>query len=281
MKKIFSLILVLLAFSLLFSGCGYRLVRGNGPSSETDSPERTEAPVETDNTEETAPLPDIAVNLTEEEQEYKSDEGQMLLSFSAQSAAISYPDNTAVEEAINASLAAAYDTFCSYRDEYVSAASEQLSEMGSEYWNEYMMVREVAAGRLDRRIASITYCDYYYLGGAHGSTVITAQNYDMTTGRLLTLSDLAADRQAFMDFTLKYLLWLTLKPGFSDLYPWATEDALKMIIAEGFWCLNETGLEFICNEYSIGPYAAGITSLIIPYKDLEGVILDKWLPEIN
>jgi hypothetical protein len=100
----------------------------------------------------------------------------------------------------------------------------------------------------------------------------------MTTGRLLTLSDLAADRQAFMDFTLKYLLWLTLKPGFSDLYPWATEDALTMIIAEGFWCLNETGLEFICNEYSIGPYAAGITSLIIPYKDLEGVILDKWLP---
>jgi hypothetical protein len=270
MKRTLSLALAILVFILAFSGCGYTLIK------------KSTLPAATDNAVETEPVSKISIDLTKNEQEYKDENDVTLLSYSAQSAVITIADNKAAADAINSSLKANFDAFGAEKEDYVSMAKEQLNQTeDAQYWNGYMMARDISTGRCDEAVTSFIYQDYFYLGGAHGSTVITAENYDMSTGSLLTLDELADDRQKLMDFAISYLMWLTLKPGFIDLYPWATEEAVKANIAEGFWYLSDSGLVFIFNEYSIGPYAAGITYLEIAYDDLRGILLDKWLPPVS
>ncbi len=42
--------------------------------------------------------------------------------------------------------------------------------------------------------------------------------------------------------------------------------------------MSPTGLILQYGEYEIGPYAVGLPRLVIPYKYLQGVIKDQYLP---
>jgi hypothetical protein len=205
-----------------------------------------------------------------------------MFSFTGAAACVSIIDNIAATNLINASLASEYDSFIAKLDDYVSLAANEYNAYvagKSSFWNSYYLARNIAVARSDTKVISIVYSDDFYLGGAHGGTTIFAANYDAETGKTLTLADLAEDKQALIDYIVPYLLWLTQKPGFADGLSWADEDTFKSIVQDGNWYLSENGLVIICNEYTIGPYVIGSFNLEIPYADLSGILLDKWIPD--
>jgi hypothetical protein len=274
MKRFFSFFILSLLLLSQLCGCKTNLftkLRDN----DSNQPAESEKPAET------AVADEIVTNFTNYKEDFKNDGGEVMLSFCAARANVSISGNSAAADVINSYLTSRYDLFYSETGGYVQSAEEMYKQIKPEEtsnWNSYMMARDMAAARSDSDVLSITYSDYYYLGGAHGSTLCFAENYDASTGKLLTLSDLADDGQKLIDFSVSYLVWLAAKPGFSDLFPWADEEALKTVVADSYWFFSDEGLVFICNEYTIGPYAAGMTDLTIPYEDLKGVVSDKWIP---
>ncbi len=270
MKRSLIPAILLLCYISLFTSCSFL---------KDLSAKDTAAPAETGKPEETI-ANDITVEFFNNKQDFTNDD-EIMLSYNSVSADVAVADNTSASDAICASLKSAYDSFYSQANDYAAEAAEwyNASKSGESFnWNSYIMARELTLGRSDARIISFIYDDFYYLGGAHGSTLVSAENYDVKTGEKLTLSDLSDDKQKLLDYALSYLLWLAEKPGFLDSFPWADGDSLKAIIEDGLWYLSPTGLVFICNEYSIGPYAAGMTFLEIPNNDLDNILLDKWLP---
>ena len=105
-----------------------------------------------------------------------------------------------------------------------------------------------------------------YLGGAHGSYVVKYYNFDMTSGKLLNISDvvpaakemlmlMAMEEQLCKDWDAEDLADLQEQTGITmlgDLY--LTNNFL----------LKKDSIEFLFNQYEIAPYAAGLISVTLP-----------------
>jgi hypothetical protein len=274
-NRIFAFLLLLIS-CILFNGCANEKGALEPENNVTPSCAFTES----EKPEETDSFDNITIDINASNEDYKDDDGELLLSFSGASASATIKDNIAATNLINASLTSEYGSFIAQVGDYVSLAANDYNAYStgkSSFWNSYYLARNIAVGRSDSKVISIVYSDDYYLGGAHGGTTIFAENYDAETGKTLTLADLAADKQTLIDYIIPYLLWLTQKPGFADGLCWADEDTFKSIVEDDSWYLSENGLVIICNEYTIGPYVIGSFNLEIPYVDLSGVLLDKWI----
>ena len=126
--------------------------------------------------------------------------------------------------------------------------------------------------------------DYYEHGAAHGSHAFHVINYDVKSGRELSLAEL-------------------FKPG-SDYLGKVSEVAIKQLhrwnkdsaeypagggqpylddegIAEGAaakaenyqnWTITPRGLAFTFDYYQLGAYAAGAPAVVLPYADLKDVL---------
>ena len=46
-----------------------------------------------------------------------------------------------------------------------------------------------------------------------------------------------------------------------------------------YWYLNDTGLVIFYNQYELGPYAAGIIKVELPYEELEGILREEFQPK--
>ena len=105
-----------------------------------------------------------------------------------------------------------------------------------------------------------------YLGGAHGSYVVSYYNFDVKTGKLLKIEDIvpagkeqdvlkAMAEQLCKDWEAKDLTDLQEKTGITmlgDLY--LTNNFL----------LKGDSIEFLFNQYEIAPYAAGLIGVTLP-----------------
>lgn len=276
MKKYFVSALIIVSCLFLSAGCARK-------AEPTPQAENSAAPCATAEPEETkSPRDNITIDIITSSEDYKDDDGEILLSFSGASASVTINDNTAAADLINASLTSEYDALITQTGDYVSLAENEYHAYKagqSSYWNSYYFARNIAVGRSDSKVISLLFTDDYYLGGAHGGASSFARNYAAETGKALTLADLAEDKETLISVMIPYLLRLTQKPGFADGLSWADEDTFRSIIADGSWYFLETGIVIICNEYSIGPYVIGTNYLEVPYEELSGILRDKWLPD--
>ena len=145
----------------------------------------------------------------------------------------------------------------------------------------YAMDRRVAPARSSDGLLSMVYEDYYYLGGAHGGTIRRGHNYDLYTGAVLLLDDIAIDLETFTNFLNEKVLELSLTPDYYvEGYHMFYEDYEKYIpevVEEGHWYFTYEGLTLIADQYQLAPYAAGIIEFTIPYADLAGYVQDQYL----
>lgn len=116
--------------------------------------------------------------------------------------------------------------------------------------------------------------DYFvYSGGAHPNHATRYVNYDRATGHRLTLAELF---QPDFEKTLtgiaerRFRQAEGLKPGAPLTDGYFFEDG-KFRLNDNF-ALTDTGLKFLYNPYEIKPYAAGETSLDVPFSELEGIL---------
>ena len=277
MKRVIVFVLMFICCICFFTGRGNEKVSLEAENGVTPCPTaKSEEP------EDTGPTDGITVDISKSSENYKNDDGVILLSYSGADVSVAIKSNVTATDTLNASLTSGYSSFIAQLNDYVSRAANDYKACSAEelsYWNSYIFARDIAVGRADSDVISLSYTDSCFLGGAHGSSLSFAENYDVETGKILTLADLAEDKQRLTDYVIPYLLWLTEKPGFADGLSWADEDTFKSIVVDGTWYLSENGLVFICNEYTIGPYVIGTINLEIPYADLNGILLDKWIPD--
>jgi len=114
------------------------------------------------------------------------------------------------------------------------------------------------------RLISLKFETYSYALGAHGFTAINTYNLDLTTGKLLALSDVAdlSDEGKLKKFNA--LLVTNFKDA-SDCFseePNVDSKYDKFAISPGY-------LHVYFEAYELGPYACGAAEIIIPIKNLK------------
>lgn len=109
-----------------------------------------------------------------------------------------------------------------------------------------------------------------YLGGAHGSYVVNYYNFDVKSGKLLSIKDVipegkeqevlkAMEEQLCKDWEAKDLADLQEKTGITmlgDLY-----------LTNNFF-VKEDSILFLFNQYEIAPYAAGLISVTVEKPEM-------------
>jgi len=107
----------------------------------------------------------------------------------------------------------------------------------------------------DARYVSFQTQEYWYGGGAHGSTRVTVGTLDRRTGRLLRVADVVpAAKHSALQALLRERAIARL----------GGEDHLQgeVTVTENFY-LAQDGLHFVYNQYEIACYADGITEVIV------------------
>lgn len=172
-----------------------------------------------------------------------------------------------------------------------TAAEKSMKEVADEFVSSYKKFTDEFTGMaqgwyfngqakvllLNDTLLSISIEEEYYTGGAHGGSERYFLNVDPRNGKPVTLARL-------------------FKPGFEDLLNSAAEaefrkerelpDTASFLFngfdfPEGKFRLNENygftedGLLFHYNNYEIAPYAAGPTTILVPYKMIGDFITAK------
>ena len=104
--------------------------------------------------------------------------------------------------------------------------------------------------------------------------------YDLSTGELIYLDEIL-DPASSAD-TLFQLLKKQLSAQEDDLY-YDYEDALRdrftgELHSIRTWYFSRNGLCFHFAPYDIAPYSSGTIIAEIPYSELSGVLLEKYMP---
>lgn len=158
--------------------------------------------------------------------------------------------------------------------EYKKYYEELTGESGS--WE---LERKIDIAFVNDRLVSFRFFEYSFLGGAHPNKNNFYTNYDLLTGGKLTPKEIFIEGYESKLTSIaekKFREARNLKPdeslaeaGFKFI-----NDKFTLNANFGF---TKEGIIFFYNPYEVGPYALGSTEVIIPYKDLEGLIKKAYL----
>ena len=136
--------------------------------------------------------------------------------------------------------------------------------------------------RIDYSVLSMQGEYILYSGSSHPETSYLSVNYDLTTGNVLTISDIITGPEeidnlcnAVIESLNSRKDKLNLRQGF--------ELTVKELFKNGsqnsdFWYLSANGLCLYFSPYEIAPYAAGVIEVEIPYAQLAGILEDAYFP---
>ncbi len=179
---------------------------------------------------------------------------------------------------IQEDLVSRQDSFLEHAQQIRSYAQNDYS--GQDPWDPYTAQQRALVTRFDGRVLSLEQRIEYYSGSAHPITMVKGVSYDLSSGKALELKDiLAAD---FSAEGLARQICQALSPMADGLYPGYEEQILARLAPDAqtplSWCLTAEGLCFLFSPYELAPAAIGPVTAQIPYDDLEGFILDAYLP---
>jgi hypothetical protein len=111
------------------------------------------------------------------------------------------------------------------------------------------------------------YVDYYqYTGGAHGITARIPYNFDLQTGKELTLQDLFAE-----DYDYKQVINAEVNKQIAahpEIY-YQNAGAVEIVADQNYYLCDDR-LVIYFGQYEIAPYASGIREFEIPFSTLQG-----------
>ena len=163
-------------------------------------------------------------------------------------------------------------------------AREFVESDGTEYFYSYSNYQQLGVARHDETVVSLISLSSIYSGGSHPNSVQTAYNLDIQNRRLLRLEDVIDGSSAGELANLvrsgvdERFAVIDGGNGLFDDYA----DTISISMSYGnmtpYWYLNDVGLVIFYNQYELGPYAAGIIKVELPYEALEGILLEEYLP---
>ncbi len=139
----------------------------------------------------------------------------------------------------------------------------------------YTYTDNVSISRNDGTSLALLYSGYEFLGGAHGFYWSYGYNYDVASGKLLKITDVVKDMDAFYKAVLEVLDSEYAK----DLY-----DNYKDIVKENYekdydrynWVLTRSGVDVIFTPYEIAPYASGQQVVNVNFSKYPDLFFDAY-----
>jgi len=188
-----------------------------------------------------------------------------------------YPEITGVEPSIEAkfNLLAknkVMNEIAKFRKDFLAQTAEDLK-----FFKEYDRTNSVeisySIAHADDKIVSISFGNYYDTGGAHPNGYSFTLNFDLKTGRELTLADLFKPNSNYLKVVSDYSI-KNLKETFNED---ADDEWIKTgagADAKNFrsWNVTKQGLEIKFDSYQVAPYVAGPQEVVIPFEDLKSVL---------
>lgn len=163
-------------------------------------------------------------------------------------------------------------------------AQEYVEANGTEHFYSYSNYQQLGIARHDETVVSLISLSSLYSGGSHPNSVQTAYNLDIENQRLLQLEDILTESGAAELAELvrasvdeKFAL-IDGGNGLFDDYASTIDTSMSWGSMTPYWYLNDTGLVIFYNQYELGPYAAGIIKVELPYESLDGILLEEYLP---
>lgn len=295
-----------LLFLLLLSGCGASapvmmdtapmgaavessVTKGNGMGSDQAGSEtETEAPAECGATTQETESPSEAYSgnyfiLSRGNHISTAEDGtELLYEYSCD---VNFSSGDPLEDQwVDSLIGTIRDEYTSNSSNLLQYAQEEIAQNGKEYFYSYSNYQEAGIGRHDSKIVSLMMLSSIYSGGAHPNAVQTAWNLDLEQGILLKLEDVLCEGTAQ---ELAEMVRQQVDEKFQSIGPDALfadyqESIQNAFLAETmtpYWYLNHVGLVIFFNQYELGPYAAGIIKLEIPYERLEGILREEYFPQ--
>ena len=174
-----------------------------------------------------------------------------------------------------------YSTDSTNLDAY---AREFVSLNGTEHFYSFSNYQQLGVARHDSRVVSLLALNSLYSGGTHPNSVQVAYNLDIGNRRILRLEDIVTEsgaaelaRLVQADVDEKFAM-IDGGNGLFEDYADTIETSMTYGNMTAYWYLNDAGLVVFYNQYELGPYAAGIIKVELPYESLEGILLSEYLP---
>lgn len=184
-----------------------------------------------------------------------------------------YLDNNDVQQQIEAHLQQKMDQF--FSDAATIQSQAQADCDNTEDWVPYYAKIHHTPTRVDGAVISLYALHESYSGTAPIQSV-SASNFDATTGEELYLGDILEPN---CTGSLLSSMVLERLEGAGDLYQ-GYQDTVTELFGGNFggfssWYLSQEGLCILFSPYEINPLGTQVT---IPYRTLEGLLTDKFLP---
>ncbi len=185
-------------------------------------------------------------------------------------------DVMAPEEAMEYYLDAYTEEYRSISNMFYEEKARLEDRMPSWYW--YLMHHSNKI--LFQSDSLLSYAVEYsdYRGGAHGSYRITYTNIDLN--ELVTLTE----EDIFIPGYFRQLTEKIVQQLMND-YEAEVPDSLltrgfftieDIVPNNNFW-LNEEGIHYSYNQYEIAPYSMGVIDVMVPYTELEDILISNGL----
>lgn len=265
-----------------------------GDTSETKAPE-TEVVTETapeENADKTTDSSNhdfssnVQISYEFAEDDTEDDNGNIILYSSYSHPTVTVLDNPEATDLINKVLLKEKTDFEKDLETIVGAAKEYQEQVkkydsGNEYDTEqesttdnaYGYYKSYSTGRFDNQIISLIATNTSYMGGAHGSNLLSGLTFDSNTGERLALTDLSDEPDALLaaikeDIIAQCSGKQSEKGFFEDPSSEAFAKSLDGILKTDSWYFTKAGICIVGNEYELAPYAAGAFYFTIPYEKL-------------
>lgn len=198
--------------------------------------------------------PAAAAGVKVSEKTIKSTTGDMMID-------VRYPQLSGSEAGIvkiNASLK-------KHADSFVSDFKQKMKDFGP-LTNENMRYEADSDYMISYNkngVLSVVMQDYVFYGGAHGGTFRTAYNFDVNTGKEITLSQLLKANPNYRSDIDKKIAAAFKKSG-TLLEP----NGFKTIGSKPEFYVKNSGLTIFFQQYEYTPYAAGLPSFDFTFASL-------------
>ena len=160
-----------------------------------------------------------------------------------------------------------------FRERAIDQARDQRSHMG-EYFHAYYSNSELMIRRADSAVFSVIDNGEDYLGGAHGMYGWIGANFDVETGKRLTISDVCTNADKLTEAIVA-----RLRADYDERYFFENldEKIIKLVAEDTInFVLEPRGVTFIFNPYLIAPYASGMIVTTILFGEQPSLFKAKY-----
>lgn len=224
-------------------------------------------------------LPMISISISQTVEQTFADDHTILHEYRYPTMQLILPDGQIAEE-VTLDLMNQIDSTRSIAQASIDAAKSSYD--GSSNWTPYQDEIAYSPIRIDGAVLSLYGHQILHSDGAHASVIASALNYDLTTGKCMTLGDLLhpdVNADTLCRLVVDALDAVSQDVPLYEDYTLAVEDRFAgNFSADQNWYLTEAGLCFFFLEYDVAPYSAGTIAAEIPYDQLIGILKDDFFP---